>query len=170
MKWLTTRKNWLWRQSFIFRYTKVWLKPNKWWADNTYKIKLLNTFPSRSMLKFHPYCVSMSMKFTEKIYKKVIWLRKLWDNFFWYSIIKIHLSSPMEKSQNQSVDLSRGELYLNSEENSLGAIIYHWYDGIVDPFNLKISQFHALLTFFQCVASNLAMSKMCNVSGVPCAP
>ena len=93
----------------------------------------------------------------------------------------------MEKSPNQCAVLSRGQVYLTSEENSLGVIIDHWYDGKVEPFHLQVGQFHDLTvskteqyhfikgtcsnkTFFQCVASNLVNNRICNVNGSPCAP
>ena len=150
-------------------------------------MKKLNIFPSETLSALHPCCVSMNTKFTEEFYKKAVGLHKLRDQFFFYIFFKIHLSNPTERSQNQSADLSRGELYLTSEENSLGAIIYHWYDGNADSFTLHVGQFYDLLvtkakqyqylkgacsneSFFQCVASNLATSKICNVTGVPYAP
>ena len=150
-------------------------------------MKKLNIFPSETLSTLHPCCVSIRTKFTEEFYKKAVGLHRLRNNFFLYSVFKIHLSNPTEKNPNQNGVLSKGEIYLTSEENSLGVIVDRWYDGNADPFNLQISQFHALMvtrtrqyqylkgecsneTFFQCVASNLAKNRICNVNGFPCAP
>ena len=145
-------------------------------------MKQLHIYPSFTMSQMYPYCMSINMKFTDDFFVKAVELHALRDEYFWTHWFRISLSGHSHKAV-----LNQAILFLTSEKNSFGPVINHWYVGNVEPFRLQQDKFHFLRvthmriyeylhdtcskqSFFECVASKLTKSKMCNDTEIACAP
>ena len=93
------------------------------------------------------------------------------------------------KLEKDSADekVSTIEMYVSSEQNSYGAVLYQWFDGHIDPLSIKRSTYYKIhllqprryeyipgtcsdKSFFECVASKLNHAKSCVQDGKTCAP
>ena len=69
---------------------------------------------------------------TEEHYRKVITKdTDLWDRVYRFDLIKVLLAKTELKDT-----ISFMEMFLTSEPNSFGAILYQWFDGLVQRIKL----------------------------------
>ena len=119
---------------------------------------------------------------TEEHYHKVITEdTDLWDRVYSFDLIKVHLAKTEVKDA-----ISFMEMFLTSKANSFGAIIYQWFDGLVQRITLECGKYYSIQitqareyqylqhtcaeTFFECVGANLELHKNCIQNGSVCSP
>ena len=105
-----------------------------------------------------------------------------WDTVYLFDVIKVHLAK-----RNITGPISNMEMFLTSKANSFGAIIYQWFDGLVQPVNLERGNYYNIqiiqareyqylprtcneTSFFECVGANLGLNKKCSQNGNICSP
>ena len=101
----------------------------------------------------------------------------MWDRVLPLDFMKIHLAKDSGKDK-----ISEIKMFITSRQNSYGAVIYQWFDGLADPFKIKRKKFYSihitqvrryeytqgtcsLRSFFECVASELRSLKKCQQDG-----
>ena len=99
-----------------------------------------------------------------------------------FDLIKVHLAK-----EKVTGDIFAVEMFLTSKANSFGAIIYQWFDGLIQRIRLKkgyyysiditqareyqyLQQTCATQSFFECVASDLISHETCFQNDSICSP
>ena len=77
------------------------------------------------------------MKYYHKVTEDVDRRTRPWDTVYLFDVIKVHLAK-----RNITGPISNMEMFLTSKANSFGAIIYQWFDGLVQPVNLERGNYY----------------------------
>ena len=147
--------------------------------DTHVHLKKLYLDPTRSR-----DCFVLNFKFKEEHLAAIVKEYELWDMFFMLGLFKISLRTGNETTHPFS---HQPTIHISSYKNSYGSAISHWYDGVVDPIDLKFGHFHYLqitqtieyrylkgtcsgMSFAECKASKLMDCNSCQENGQYCAP
>ena len=131
--------------------------------------------------KWYSDCFTLDFEFTEEFYQQTIHNTSVYDRIFHFDLYKINLSNSAKGH------ISKIELLIASKSNSFGAVIFQWFDGLVDPIPLKRHTFHDIAitktkkyhyipgtcskhSFFECVALKLDVLNTCRMNGIICSP
>ena len=127
-------------------------------------------------------CFTLKYEMTDPYYKEKIQKYPLWDRVLPLDFMKIHLAKDSGKDK-----VSEIKMFITSRQNSYGAVIYQWFDGLADPFKIKRKKFYSIhitqvrryeytqgtcsqRSFFECVASELRSLKKCQQDRSACSP
>ena len=124
-------------------------------------------------------CFTLRWEMTEGHYHKDTTEYVPWDRAYTFDLIKVHLAK-----REVTGAISIMQMFFTSKANSFGAIIYQWFDGLVQPVTLEGGNYYPIQitqareyqylctskTFFECLGSNLEMHKNCVQNGDMCSP
>ena len=146
--------------------------------DRLVHLKRLSLHPMMSTSTIRKHCFVLNFRFKEKHLTNIVEVYKLWDMFFTFGLFKLTFMTGKVRTDM----VSEPTLYVTSHKNSYGSTTSHWYDGVVDPIELKLGKYQLLQitqtreysylegtcsdkSFAECTASKLTDCNTCQENG-----